>query len=323
MSAEFKLYKRLKLPVWALELACCPVCKSKMSFQNEIRCLNKKCSTIFPVVDAIPVLLDPQKSIFSVDAFELDKRTYYKPLRNRFYEMVFSLAPKIGNNIKARENYRKLSELILRESKNPRGLVLGGGIVGKGMQPLLNSSIELIETDVDFGPRTMAIVDAHSIPFQDNSFDCVIVQAVLEHVIDPYSCVKEIHRVLKPQGFVYAETAFMQQVHGGRFDFTRFTRLGHRRLFARFQEIESGAVCGTGMALAWAYEYFLMSLVRSATLRKATRLFARFTAFWLKYFDYITIENPATLEGASGFYFIGQKSGPGLSDKDLVQVYGQ
>ena len=29
------------------------------------------------------------------------------------------------------------------------------------------------------------------------TFDCVIIQAVLEHVLDPKRCVKEIHRVLK------------------------------------------------------------------------------------------------------------------------------
>ena len=52
--------------------------------------------------------------------------------------------------------------------------------------------------------------------------------------------MKEIYRVLKSDGIVYIETPFMQQVHGGKYDFTRFTYLGHRRLFARFQEIESG-----------------------------------------------------------------------------------
>ncbi len=84
----------------------------------------------------------------------------------------------------------------------------------------------------------------------DESFDGVICQAVLEHVLDPYRCVEEIHRVLRPNGLVYAETPFMQQVHGGTHDFTRFTHLGHRRLFRKFAEVDSGVVCGPGMALA-------------------------------------------------------------------------
>lgn len=319
--AVSELKVRLKLPEWALGLACCPVCKGGLSFQNEIRCLNKECAAVFPIVNEIPVLLDPKKSVFSVDDFVAKKDTYFKPLRHHFSKTVFMLAPKICANIKAKKNYRRLSELLLRDSKNPKVLILGGGILGKGIGILFDSSVELIETDVSFGPRTMAIVDAHCIPFEDDSFDCVIVQAVLEHVIAPYTCVKEIHRTLKHEGIVYAETAFMQQVHGGKFDFTRFTHLGHRHLFAQFEEIESGAVSGTGMALAWAYEYFLMSLVRSSTIRTMARLFARLTAFWLKYFDYLTINNPGTMEGASAYYFMGRKSDQTLEDRTLIQAY--
>ena len=55
--------------------------------------------------------------------------------------------------------------------------------------------------------------------------------------------------VYKDDGLVYADTPFMQQVHMGRYDFTRFTYLGHRRLFRKFEEIDSGAVSGPAMAL--------------------------------------------------------------------------
>ena len=70
--------------------------------------------------------------------------------------------------------------------------------------------------------------------------DAVCVQAVLEHVVDPAGVVAEIERVLKSDGVVYAETPFMQQVHGGAYDFTRFTELGHRWLWRRFATIERG-----------------------------------------------------------------------------------
>jgi len=82
----------------------------------------------------------------------------------------------------------------------------------------------------------------HTIFFDASSFDGVIIQAVLEHVVEPNHCVEEIHRVLKENGLVYSETPFMQQVHLGRYDFTRFTHLGHRRLFRKFKEICGGAV---------------------------------------------------------------------------------
>jgi SAM-dependent methyltransferase len=184
-----------------------------------------------------------------------------------------------------------------------------------------NPAISLVESDVSFGPRTSLICDAHDIPFEDRSFDGVIAQAVLEHVVDPYRCCEEIHRVLKEDGVVYAETPFMQQVHGAPYDFTRFTDLGHRRLFRRFEEIDSGAVCGPGMALAWSYQYFLLSFSTSRTLRTILRAVASLTSFYLKYFDYYLINKPAALDAASGYYFLGRKTAQVLSDQELMKFF--
>ena len=125
---------------------------------------------------------------------------------------------------------------------------------------LADPDITFVETDVYFGGRVNVVADGHDLPFIDGMFDAVICQAVLEHVLDPYRCVDEIHRVLKPAGLVYAETPFMQQVHGGPYDFTRFSLLGHRRLFRNFEQELAGTACGPGMALAWAVWYFLRSL---------------------------------------------------------------
>jgi ubiquinone/menaquinone biosynthesis C-methylase UbiE len=181
--------------------------------------------------------------------------------------------------------------------------------------------LELVESDVSFGPRTMLICDAHDIPFADESFDAVIAQAVLEHVADPYRCMEEIHRVLKGQGLVYVETPFMVQVHLAPHDFTRFTHLGLRRLCRNFDELESGANSGPGMALAWAYQHFLLSFATSKTLRRMLAIFAKLTSFYLKYLDYYLIDKPGTLDAAAGYYFLGRKGGRVLSDRELIRLY--
>ena len=184
-----------------------------------------------------------------------------------------------------------------------------------------NSSIELVESDISFGPRTRLICDGHDLPFKDKSFDGVICQAVLEHVVDPFRSVEEIYRVLKESGLVYAETPFMQQVHGGRYDFARFTHLGHRRLFRMFEEIDSGAGVGPGTALSWSYQYFLLSFFTSRKLRALIKLFSSLTSFYLKYFDYYLINKPGALDAASGYYFLGRKSEKVLSDQELIKLY--
>lgn len=42
--------------------------------------------------------------------------------------------------------------------------------------------------------------DPYRLPFDDNKFDCVVSDQVLEHVMDYDSTFREIHRVLKPGG---------------------------------------------------------------------------------------------------------------------------
>lgn len=301
----------------------CPVCEAKLEISNDRAvCADSHCGTSYPIVAGVPVLINEQSSVFSIDEIVSEHISATNQRRRRLKQTLMSSVPSIANNLKAEKNYETLATLLFRLTENPRLLVVGGRIQGQGMASLAsNSSIELVESDVSFGPRTMLLLDAHDIPFEDESFDGVIVQAVLEHVVDPYRCVEEIHRVLKVDGLVYAETPFMQQVHGGRYDFTRFTHLGHRRLFRRFKEIDSGAVGGPGMALAWSYRYFLLSFTESRILRAMIWAFTGYTSFFLKYFDRYLIDKSAALDAAFGISFLGQKRDFDLTDMELIGLY--
>ncbi len=211
---------------------------------------------------------------------------------------------------------------MLSTPARPKVLVLGGARLGAGLEAIIDiASIEFVESDVYLGPRTTLVCDAHWVPFEDASFDGVIAQAVIEHVADPAACAAEIHRVLKPRGLVYADTPFMQQVHAGAYDFTRFTHLGQRRLFRKFDEVSSGPTCGPGMALAWAYQYFLLSFVQSNLARAIAVVFARLTGFWLKYLDYYLIRKPGALDAASAYYFLGMKARLSISDREAIDRY--
>lgn len=302
---------------------CCPKCLSDFNFElDSLNCSNESCKAVYPIIDGIPILINEDSSIFSFDDFSPKKVTFFKK-RNKFFEWVIRHAPSISHNISAKRNYKIISNLALERSASPSVLIIGGGAVGEGLDVFVdNPSIELVETDVSFGSRVKLICDAHDLPFLDDSFDVVVVQAVLEHVVDPFSCVQEIYRVMKKGALVYAETPFMQQVHGGRYDFHRFTHRGHRRLLRRFREIESGITGGSGMALAWSWQYFLWSFCRSERARTFCSLIGRLTAFHLKYFDYYTSHNFArAYDAASGFYFIGSKDENVISDKSIVFSY--
>jgi SAM-dependent methyltransferase len=254
----------------------------------------------------------------------IDRGTTYFPNHAPLRRLLRHLVPNLGFNLRSKKNFGRLAKTLAELSRRPRVLVLGAGHGGAGMEVLeRHGPVELIKTDVSLGPGIDVICDAHDLPFLSETFDGVIAQAVLEHVLDPYRCVQEIHRVLRPGGLVYAETPFMQQVHGGSYDFTRFTFLGHRRLFRMFEEIAAGSAGGPATVLAWSYEYLLLSFVRNRPGRAGVRIFARFTAFWLKYIDLYLIARPAALDAAWGYFFFGRKAQGAISDRDLLRLYWQ
>jgi hypothetical protein len=278
----------------------------------------------YPILDGIPILIDDRKSIFAIADFIERKNTTFDlnnfdRKKNKLKKLIWQLIPDISVNIKAKKNYHKFIAVLPPAAKI---LVIGGSVRGQGMEEIYTTDgFEIVGADVSFGPEAKIVSDAHDLPFEDETFDGVIVQAVLEHVLDPQRCAHEIYRVLKPSGIVYAETPFMQQVHMRQYDFTRFTHLGHRRLFRQFEEMSSGPTCGTGMALAWSYKAFLLSLTTSKPIAKILNALANLTAFFLKYFDYVTIDRPQSFDAASGYYFLGKKSSYCLSDRELLTMY--
>ena len=130
-------------------------------------------------------------------------------------------------------------------------------------------------------------------------------------------CVKEIYRVLKHDGVVYAETPFMQQVHEGAYDFTRYTLLGHRYLFKRFKSIDLGGIRGVGVVLTWSIKYFFWALTRSKML---AILISTPIGIILRQFEKF-VDNKSLFDASSGVYFLGRKSETPISHKDLVALY--
>lgn len=45
-----------------------------------------------------------------------------------------------------------------------------------------------------------ADLNVGALPYKDNTFDCVTCLEVIEHVVDPLRLLRELHRVLRPQG---------------------------------------------------------------------------------------------------------------------------
>ncbi|MEC4802697.1 MAG: class I SAM-dependent methyltransferase [Jaaginema sp. PMC 1079.18] len=50
---------------------------------------------------------------------------------------------------------------------------------------------------------TLAKVDSKELPYPDNSFDLVISNSIVHHIPDPLPYLREIKRVLRPQGGIF------------------------------------------------------------------------------------------------------------------------
>ncbi len=74
---------------------------------------------------------------------------------------------------------------------------------------------------------------AEPLPFEDASFDGVVLKDVLEHVPDPVAVVREVHRVLVPGGRVFASSPDAQRWVWDDYTHRRpFTLKAYRLLFA-------------------------------------------------------------------------------------------
>ncbi|HXH18854.1 MAG TPA: class I SAM-dependent methyltransferase [Chitinophagales bacterium] len=74
--------------------------------------------------------------------------------------------------------------------------------------------------------------------YADNTYDFAVLDQVLEHVEDPVKALKEIHRVLKKNGWLICTTPFLIQIHNYPSDYWRFTKEGMKKLLKNFSEVK-------------------------------------------------------------------------------------
>ncbi|HEV8559968.1 MAG TPA: class I SAM-dependent methyltransferase [Actinophytocola sp.] len=300
-------------------LLACPRCRSALADEPDgFRCASPDCSfhsqSAFPVVGRWPVLVDFETSVLRrEDVVPRGPRDAEGPLIERLPKRLRALWKPL--NRVAAGNADRLLRML--PGPTPLVLVVGGATVGNGVAALYTDpQVQVIAFDLHGSENTQLIADAHRIPLAAASVDAVLVQAVLEHVLEPTAVVAEIHRVLADDGLVYAETPFLQQVHAGAYDFTRYTASGHRYLFRRFSEIDAGAVAGPGTQLLWSIEHIVRGLFRSAIAGKLVRAML----FWLRNLD-AAVPASHQSDNASAYYFLGRKRQRDLTPHEIVRYY--
>lgn len=108
------------------------------------------------------------------------------------------------------------SKLKLVQDRVPSGRLLDAGAAYGTFLRLANSHYEGMGIEVSqyaasvakktFGIDIKVASIEHSPPFPDDYFDGIVMWDIIEHLINPVQALKEVYRMLKPEGYVFVST---------------------------------------------------------------------------------------------------------------------
>lgn len=132
-----------------------------------------------------------------------------------------------------------------------------GGSKKSGYANIIKGNHSIVVGNIDASYDIDVLMDAEKIfPFEDETFDAVLMINVLEHLYDYKNAVSESFRILKPGGRLIGSVPFLINVHGSPSDYFRYTRFALERIllepgFSSKKVVE----LGTG---AWSVIFHLL-----------------------------------------------------------------
>lgn len=177
-----------------INLLSCPLCKQKLVYEEEggsLKC--PQCNCKFPIIEGIVDAFVPIEGLKS-SSIELAKQ----------YE-------RWGEFVTRGESDKRRRDIIVDLVEGNLLLEIGCA-EGFMTRELTEKASQIIASDIALSylkrakvkvpDASFARLDIHNIPFGDNIFDTVVCAEVLEHALSPFRALEEMHRVLKPSGFL-------------------------------------------------------------------------------------------------------------------------
>jgi SAM-dependent methyltransferase len=134
----------------------------------------------------------------------------------------------------------------------------GGLVLDAGAGSRAEYLPDVVNLEIAPYPSTDVLAVGEALPFVDGAFDAILSLSVLEHVRDPFACARELIRVLKPGGTLYASVPFLQPYHGYPHHYYNMTHQGLAALFAGGLVVQEQRVLDSGHPL-WTLAWFLRS----------------------------------------------------------------
>lgn len=166
----------------------------------------------------------------------------------------------------------------------------------------------LVNVNIGLFPNVDIVADAYELPYADGVVATVHCEAVLEHLEFPETAVREMYRVLRPGGRLFAATPFLQAFHGYPDHYQNFTLTGHVRLFERagFSILSAGTCVGPTFAIRDLVANYLRKSLQGYPGKLATALWSVMTLPSL-YLDRLINGRSRSEDVASTTYVHGSK----------------
>lgn len=287
---------RARHPKDLSSLLRCPTCRNSLRRTHERYACEK---------DGIFVFDESGRPIFiSASMFESNKAkhesgiNWLKSFLKQFPKLYYSIWHFFCPVLMIQNGPRKILSFVQKGSA-----ILD---IGSGPERLGD---EFINVDVFPFPEVDVVADARALPFNDSSVDGVVSESLLEHVAGPDIVAREIMRVLKPGGFLYASAPFIHPYHASPDDFNRWTLSGLKFLFCDLEIVEQGVRSGPWSALLMFIAYWL-GVIFSFGFKKAAPFLAHIFMLILgplKYLDIIFARFPGAENVSAHLYIIGRK----------------
>jgi len=158
---------------------------------------------------------------------------------------------------KRREIFRAWLQRLQLQS--PKVLDVGGRI--QPYRELIASPGQYCAIDLRPTVLVSAVAAAERLPFADNSFDLVLCTQMVEYAPDPAAVMREIHRVLRPQGtlFLSAPSICPRDSEQDRW---RFFPPALNQLLSGFSAVHIVPECGSAAGFMRTLAVFVYAVAR-------------------------------------------------------------
>ena len=161
---------------------------------------------------------------------------------DKINQSLISIIKKLSINNYYLKNHEDFRDRILSQIQKSDNVLDIGMAMRDKHKKIISNLLETLDVN-DFGDYPDILCDICSdITGLENKYDKIICIAILEHVYDPASAIKNLRLMLKDKGVIYGYVPYLYQYHAPKNlkfqDYFRFSKDALAYLFKDFKEVE-------------------------------------------------------------------------------------